>query len=116
MRGAGPTAHPEHGDDADDGSPEGRALQVLVGSVAAIESTVQVDVDHGAPAVGRQSGGRAIEIAGRIVDQDIECTKTIHRIVDGAFEFLVITYISTESGHVNALARQRRHRAVEPFL
>jgi len=58
--------------------------------VAAVEGAIEVDVDHGSESVRRQLCGRADEVAGGVVDQDVQRTETLHGCIHCPLDFVVV--------------------------
>jgi hypothetical protein len=87
--------------------PRLRANHVLPGGARAVERAVEDDPDHRVPAVRRQLLGAADEVAGGVVDQDVEAAEVLHRALDHLVDLLGLAHVELHGERVDAGGAQR---------
>src|SRR4026209_2016082 len=62
---------------------------------ADVESSLQIDIDHGAKAVRRQLFSRTQKVAGRAVNDNVDLSEVFDSLCDGFFNIFGVANVSS---------------------
>src|SRR5690606_18795963 len=104
--GAGPARPGVGGDDVENVAGNACLHHPGAEGMRAVEGSVEHDVDHGAPAVGREPGRRYHEIARSVVDEDLGgAAEAVGDLLRHAVHRLRVPDVEDPVGHLAACGR-----------
>ena len=113
MNGAGASGPHVVGQDRDDCAAAAARNHVLPDCARAIEAAVEDDPDHRVPAIRRQVLGLADEVAGGIVDEDVDAAEVTDRPLDHLVDLLRVAHVDLHGQGIEAGVPQLRTSLLE---